>query len=590
MRAHPVSMSWAELRVEELALTGRVEILVEDLYLFHDLRPDRKDQLPLEIVNRAAGRHAGFLARYLTLRDLKGETLPLEVELADPVGLEGEAGIPMTDLMNHSVVYRVSSSLSSPLEYLTVQQDFGGSRFPFPAVMELTVWKDGVRVVSPRSLEREVPFSCALDGEVYGERSESGKREDKAMGRPSSDPFGLSSYGSIYAFLYITRREIRLEILVPLVTLEEWLKLERDREMFLEVEEQDRARDSLKDFFRTRNPLTVDGERGSPESVEIRFFGLDSRDLAGVSEPKRLSAVSARVGAILRVPLESPPRVVEMTWTLFRDLVPRARITAFPFGSGESQLLTRGKPTYRWTAGELSREDGEESPTAVVRSLPPRVFVFPLVGLSLFSLGILGFVWGRSRATRNRFGLAFGGASIGLGLVVSLLRIGGVEIHRPGPGQLGSADADRILGGLLSRAYRASEGRRAESAYDALALVAERHLLEKLYLSLASGWTLEEEEGGPVARVGKVDLLGTGIPRTLDRPRFRRGAFRVPCRWAVEGTVEHWGHLHDRRREYVAELAVTVDEERIWRLEAIDILDEQRSDVRTRLRSLEAPR
>ena len=53
-----------------------------------------------------------------------------------------------------------------------------------------------------------------------------------------------------------------------------------------------------------------------------------------------------------------------------------------------------------------------------------------------------------------------------------------------------------------------------------------------------------------------------------------QGGFARYCRWTVAGTVEHWGHIHERTNQYEAVFAVEpVDN--AWKVTNIELLDEQ---------------
>jgi hypothetical protein len=60
-----------------------------------------------------------------------------------------------------------------------------------------------------------------------------------------------------------------------------------------------------------------------------------------------------------------------------------------------------------------------------------------------------------------------------------------------------------------------------------------------------------QEQGGAVARVQEVKVLNTEPMESQSKNGF---AARVT--WQVEGTVEHWGHIHTRVNEYSADLEI----------------------------------
>ena len=51
--------------------------------------------------------------------------------------------------------------------------------------------------------------------------------------------------------------------------------------------------------------------------------------------------------------------------------------------------------------------------------------------------------------------------------------------------------------------------------------------------------------------------------------------FRAEAVWNVRGSVGHWGHIHERRNRYRAELRVApVDG--AWKLVGLELLEEER--------------
>ena len=75
-------------------------------------------------------------------------------------------------------------------------------------------------------------------------------------------------------------------------------------------------------------------------------------------------------------------------------------------------------------------------------------------------------------------------------------------------------------------------------------------MLADLYLKIKQGLIMQEQ-GGAVARVQEVKVLKASRRRAKSKNGF---AERVT--WQVEGTVEHWGHIHTRVNEYSADLEI----------------------------------
>lgn len=105
---------------------------------------------------------------------------------------------------------------------------------------------------------------------------------------------GITSYSSVYSFVYIEPNEIRHEILIPLATLKTILPLKSRDPSFVEIDEQDAIRTLIRDWLRNENPVTINGSRVIPEFSRIDFYGLDLRDFAAhAASRKSASPVGA---------------------------------------------------------------------------------------------------------------------------------------------------------------------------------------------------------------------------------------------------------------------------------------------------------
>ncbi|MFO0217921.1 MAG: hypothetical protein ACK54I_00795, partial [Planctomycetota bacterium] len=62
-----------------------------------------------------------------------------------------------------------------------------------------------------------------------------------------------------------------------------------------------------------------------------------------------------------------------------------------------------------------------------------------------------------------------------------------------------------------------------------------------------------------------------------------RPGFQYRCKWNLVGSVEHWGHLHQRTNIYDADFTVSLVNG-AWKITAMRSLDEQQGPVKTSLR------
>lgn len=83
-----------------------------------------------------------------------------------------------------------------------------------------------------------------------------------------------------------------------------------------------------------------------------------------------------------------------------------------------------------------------------------------------------------------------------------------------------------------------------------------------------------------MARVRAVSVLDVK-PMTVSSP----DGFSHVVTWQVEGTIEHWGHIHSRVNEYAAELQVTRSDG-AWKLSAMNVHRQSQVKVMTIPRAL----
>ncbi len=133
---------------------------------------------------------------------------------------------------------------------------------------------------------------------------------------------------------------------------------------------------------------------------------------------------------------------------------------------------------------------------------------------------------------------------------------------------LSETRAREVISGLLHNVYHAFDFREEGRIYDVLARSADGDLLEKIFLETRRGLELQSQ-GGARVKVKQVEVVDLAI-ESVDG-----GAFSAAVTWNVAGSVGHWGHVHERRNRYRAELDVApVDG--AWKLVRVEVLEEER--------------
>jgi hypothetical protein len=123
---------------------------------------------------------------------------------------------------------------------------------------------------------------------------------------------------------------------------------------------------------------------------------------------------------------------------------------------------------------------------------------------------------------------------------------------------------EAIVKSLLNNLYRSFEYRSDSDIYDALARSVHGDLLTDLYLKIKQSLIMQDQDGA-VAHVQTVNVVKNEPLNTRSR-----SGFGTRITWQIEGTVEHWGHLHTRVNEYSADLTIEpVDA--AWKITAMNV-------------------
>lgn len=139
-------------------------------------------------------------------------------------------------------------------------------------------------------------------------------------------------------------------------------------------------------------------------------------------------------------------------------------------------------------------------------------------------------------------------------------------------------DAGAITRVLLQNTYRAFHYRREERIYDALERTVGGGLLADVYLSIRSGLEVEAE-GGAIVRIDEVTLEG------FEAGELAPSSFTGMARWTVKGRIEHWGHVHERRNRYDAEITASIADDH-WLLTGLRVTGMRRLETRLLTRSI----
>lgn len=372
------------------------------------------------------------------------------------------------------------------------------------------------------------------------------------------------------AFLYIEPYEVRQEIIVRPLDLRHWIEdLEVD-DAVIPAAAQEQLKTRVAEFLAAKNPVTIDGRDASPRLDRIHFIERSLRSTGIVDPPRDLEAQSATLGVIFSYPIDSLPQEVSMKWELFSPKIQQVPAATSDEAGGLPSTISPQDPVLTWK-NFLTNPQGTE--LLAIAAPKPRQLTVPLVS-AVCGLALLFFLARGLRRWRTDRGAA--GRALAFAAVVFVMGAATLPLARvavPGPFAKPPAPdegrAEELVQGLLHNVYRAFDHHDEKLIYRRLGQSISGELLEDVYLSTRKSMELKNQ-GGLRISVKQVEVEELEPIDSAADTSYR-------CRWQVAGRVGHWGHVHRRVNEHVAELTIAPQEGR-WKITEMEVLDDRRVD------------
>jgi len=361
-------------------------------------------------------------------------------------------------------------------------------------------------------------------------------------------------------FIYVEPYEVRKEIIVRPKDLQAWVDLDLAGRSTIPAQMQPELLRTIGEFLRNHHPVEIDGRSIEPELARVNFLERSLRTSRVIDPPVELDLHSAVLGVIFVYPTEGLPQVVTMDWDLWNERIQQIPVAAVDQAGPLPGLL---EPDWRVLEWQNFLKH-PELPTLRLLAAPPSGLARGFWMLRWWLLTATGLILTLTvaRQLKRRAGIAAVLVAAGAANLVIL----GIWLSRDAA--LSDDRTGEIVAGLLHNIDRAFDFRDEEKIYDVLARSIEGDLLERVYLETRRSLELANQ-GGARAKVKSVELVEIAAEPTED------GAFVAQASWNVGGSVGHWGHVHQRRNRYRAELRVAPNDG-VWKLTALEILEEER--------------
>ncbi len=536
----------AEFHIEEGYIRLDLEISAADLPAFPNLLPDDLYEELGHPPRPLSERLREFFAKDLViLADDQGGPLPGRILEIGPRAravrdeITGEPlPVPDGETPPPAVLARLEYGLEARPDTLT----FFGPRTGRPVSVGFVVYHRGVAVNDFRYLSAQQTLTLDWDDPWYS--------------RFSRRTLLRQYFAPMSGFIYVEPYEVRKEIIVRPLDLQRWVELGLGEGIdVIPAELQPRITRTIGEFLRDHHPVRVDGREIPAELSRVNFLERTLRTSRVVEPGADIDVHSAVVGAIFVYPTDGLPQQVTMEWDLWDDRVARIPVSAVDQAGPLPDVLEPDRRVLTWTnflknPKMPSLEILASPPGALARSM--RVVRWAM--LAIFA-GVAVLVLRGSNTRRTRWLLvALAAATLG----------SFAWAFQANPSR---EEAAEIVSGLLTNIYRAFDYRDENRIYDTLAASTEGAVLEQTYLETRRGLELQSQ-GGARAKVEAVELVDLEVTPGED-------GFSAHTTWNVAGAVGHWGHVHQRRNQYEADLEIApVDG--AWKLVGLEIVREER--------------
>ena len=382
------------------------------------------------------------------------------------------------------------------------------------------------------------------------------------------------NYAPLSAYLYVDSYEVRKEIILRPRDLARFTDLPLGEGDTIPVTAQEELKTKVVSFLEDRGKVLVDGEAVAGTLDRIHFVKRTLRTTGIVDPPEDMPAGSATLGVIFSYPVEALPDRVELHWDLFDGFINQVPAAATDEAGPLPAILTPEDPELIWN-NHLKNPQGDK-----LRDIPSAAPISISLPVASVSIIVLALVLACRPKLQRRLVLerilrrgrpapapALWALPLLL-LVVAALTWSKPRMEIPIPGQsatkLPAGDEKTILGDLLFNVYRSFDARTPEDVFDRLARSISGDLLEDVYLETRESIRLENQ-GGLQVKIAEVEIL--------DLERLPESEARYRCRWRAHGSVGHWGHLHQRSTERLAEFTLAPIAGS-WKIVAMDLINE----------------
>ncbi|MGB5966051.1 MAG: hypothetical protein WBG65_11080, partial [Sulfurimonadaceae bacterium] len=373
----------------------------------------------------------------------------------------------------------------------------------------------------------------------------------KALSRQYRHPMSL--------FLYVEPYEVRKEFVLRPKDLQEWIELGLESKELITVADQETIKRKVAAFLMDRAKVTIDGKEMTPRLDRIHFIERTLKRSGVITPPRDLPTSTATLGVIYTYPVTSLPQDVRVYWDLFSKMINYVPATVIDEAGPFYHFLDPDNSELMWENYIRFPKDHSINSVHVVQetiALPWLALIFIILFVVLMTLFVL----------QKKKGLLLLASVSLLAALISWPLIK-VDVASPLQAKLDEKEARLLLHELLSNVYRSFVFKEEGAIYDALSKSADGDLLSEIYLQVKRSLELKNQ-GGAEASVDTIEIKDLKLTE-LDK------GYALDGSWDVNGSVGHWGHIHQRSNHYDAEFVIEPVND-VWKIKTMKVYNEER--------------
>lgn len=548
----------AEVFVNENEVSVKIEIGADDVAAFANILPD-------DFYERIAGKVSPLEERIPTFfesdwvmiadgQPLSGELLrvvPAKRVIRDEV--TGDPLIEQSEDAESVIRVELRYPLTAHPRNLAIRPP--GSDRGESASIGFICYHDGLPVNDFRYLSQQVTLDLDWDDPWYS------RFRHPNLRRTFDSPLS--------AYLYIEPYEVRQEVIVRPKDLQTWVDLGIGDNGVIPADRQAELKNRVARFLLANNPVTIDGKVVPGQLDRIHFIHRTLRTTGIIEPPVDLDVTSATLGVIFVYPIDELPEKVSIEWELFSPKIQSIPAVASDEAGGLPMVVTPEDSELVWN----NYLTNPTLPQMMAVTPPPKQQQFKVPVFSAFCgvalVLLLGWQWTTRRKISSRV-LATSLALAAAGIVTLPFARLSVVNRFAQQETLSEQGAQELLSALLHNVYRSFDHHDESLIYDRLSKSIAGELLSDVYLDTRKSMEVKNQGG---MRISVKEVIVTDLDRVSEigtDPTFR-------CHWRVAGWVGHWGHIHARANQRVAQITVSPRDGR-WKITNIEIMDEQSLD------------